>query len=76
MKKMKTTIKSFLFVIIGSLLLFAITSSDAQELESEAKSQEEIDRELEKELAKIQEAYEEDHWKNLYHQSHCLQMLQ
>ena len=60
MKKMKTTIKSFLFVIIGSSLLFAITSSDAQELESEAKSQEEIDRELEKELAKIQEAYEEE----------------
>ena len=60
MKKMKTTIKSFLFVIIGSLLLFAITSSDAQELESEAKSQEEVDRELEKELAKIQEAYEEE----------------
>jgi hypothetical protein len=39
---MKTTIKSFLFVIIGSLLLFTITSSDAQELESEAKSQEEM----------------------------------
>jgi len=60
MKKMKTTIKSFLFVIIGSSLLFGITSSGAQELESEAKSQEEIDRELEKELAKIQEAYEEE----------------
>ena len=60
MKKMKTTIKSFLFVIVGSSLLFAITSSDAQELESEATSQEEIDRELEKELAKIQEAYEEE----------------
>lgn len=60
MKKMKTTIKSLLFMIIGSSLLFGITSLDAQELESETKSQEEIDRELEKELAIIQEAYEEE----------------
>ena len=60
MKKMKTTIKSLLFMIIGSSLLFGMTSLDAQELESETKSQEEIDRELEKELAKIQEAYEEE----------------
>ena len=60
MKKMKTTIKSLLFMIIGSSLLFGITSLDAQELESEKKSQEEIDRELEKELAIIQEAYEEE----------------
>ena len=47
-------------MIIGSSLLFGMTSLDAQELESETKSQEEIDRELEKELAKIQEAYEEE----------------
>ena len=60
MKKMKTTIKSLLFMIIGSSLLFGMTSLDAQELESEKKSQEEIDRELEKELAIIQEAYEEE----------------
>ena len=60
MKKMKTTIKSLLFMIIGSSLLFGMTSLDAQELESETKSQEEIDRELEKELAIIQEAYEEE----------------
>ena len=60
MKKMKTTIKSLLFMIIGSSLFFGMTSLDAQELESETKSQEEIDRELEKELAKIQEAYEEE----------------
>ena len=60
MEKMKTTIKSLLFMIIGSSLLFGMTSLDAQELESETKSQEEIDRELEKELAKIQEAYEEE----------------
>lgn len=60
MEKMKTTIKSLLFMIIGSSLLFGMTSLDAQELESETKSQEEIDRELEKELAIIQEAYEEE----------------
>ena len=60
MKKMKTTIKSLLSMIIGSSLFFGMTSLDAQELESETKSQEEIDRELEKELAKIQEAYEEE----------------
>ena len=60
MKKMKTTIKSLLFMIIGSSLLFGMTLLDAQELESETKSQEEIDRELEKELAIIQEAYEEE----------------
>ena len=58
MKKMKTTIKSSLFLIIVSSLFFGTTLSHAQELESETKSQEEIDRELEKELAKIQEAYE------------------
>ena len=55
---MKTTIKSSLFLIIVSSLFFGTTLSHAQELESETKSQEEIDRELEKELAKIQEAYE------------------
>tara|TARA_Y100000748_G_scaffold299074_1_gene295330 strand:+ start:1220 stop:1471 length:252 start_codon:yes stop_codon:yes gene_type:complete len=60
MKKMKTTIKTLLFLIIGSSLFLGMTSSDAQELDSETKSQEEIDRELEKELAKIQEAYEEE----------------
>ena len=60
MKKMKTTIKSLLFMILGSSLLFGMTPLDAQELESEKKSQEEIDRELEKELAIIQEAYEEE----------------
>ena len=60
MEKMKTTIKSLLFMIIASSLLLEMAPSDAQELESEAKSQEEIDRELEKELAKIQEAYEEE----------------
>ena len=60
MEKMKTTIKSLLFMIIGSSLLFGMTLLDAQELESETKSQEEIDRELEKELAIIQEAYEEE----------------
>ena len=57
---MKTTIKSLLFLIIGSSLFLGMTSSDAQELDSDTKSQEEIDRELEKELAKIQEAYEEE----------------
>ena len=57
---MKTTIKSLLFLIIGSSLFLGMTSLDAQELDSETKSQEEIDRELEKELAKIQEAYEEE----------------
>ena len=57
---MKTTIKSLLFLIIGSSLFLGMTSSDAQELDSETKSQEEIDRELEKELAKIQEAYDEE----------------
>ncbi len=57
---MKTTIKTLLFLIIGSSLFLGMTSSDAQELDSETKSQEEIDRELEKELAKIQEAYEEE----------------
>ena len=57
---MKTTIKSLLFLIIGSSLFLGMTSSDAQELDSETKSQEEIDRELEKELAIIQEAYEEE----------------
>ncbi len=41
-------------------MLLGVTSSNAQELESESKSQEEIDRELEKELTKIQEAYEEE----------------
>ncbi len=60
MKKMKTTIKSLLFMIIGSSLFFGMTSLNAQKLESETKSKEEIDRELEKELAKIQEAYEEE----------------
>ena len=57
---MKTTIKSLLFLIIGSSLFLGMTSLDAQELDSETKSQEEIDRELEKELTKIQEAYEEE----------------
>lgn len=60
MEQMKKTIKSLLLLIIGSSLLFEMTPSYAQELEGEAKSQEEIDRELEKELAKIQEAYEEE----------------
>jgi len=47
-------------MIIGSSLFFGMTSLNAQKLESETKSKEEIDRELEKELAKIQEAYEEE----------------
>ncbi|MBQ09007.1 MAG: hypothetical protein CMD96_04390 [Gammaproteobacteria bacterium] len=57
---MKMKIKLFLVVIIGFSMLLGVTSSNAQELESESKSQEEIDRELEKELTKIQEAYEEE----------------
>ena len=43
---MKKTIKSLLLFIIGSSLLFEMTPSYAQELESEAKSQEEIETEL------------------------------
>jgi len=58
MKMMKMKIKLLLVLVIGSSLFFGMTLSHAQELESETKSQEEIDRELEKELAKIQESYE------------------
>ena len=60
METMKNKIKLISFLILCQCAFFGSTTLNSQESTEAIKSQEEIDKELEKELARIQEAYEEE----------------